>query len=120
MSTSVGVAPPASPTAVTADLRANQAGEGRAFCSCQGVVALSLDLALRAFAQRHLATEWSPLQRINAWLPRAHHSRLPLLWHAAGWFIGTQPALLGRKPTLVRGKPPSNSSSCTLRSRAST
>jgi ubiquinone biosynthesis monooxygenase Coq7 len=86
---------PTLPAAVVADLRTDQAGEVGAVRIYQGVLAVTRDPALRAFALRHLATERSHLQRIEAWLPRAHHSRLLPLWQAAGWITGAMPALLG-------------------------
>lgn len=86
---------PALPAAVVADLRTDQAGEAGAVCIYQGVLAITRDPALRAFALRHLATERSHLQRIEAWLPRGHHSQLLPLWRAAGWMTGALPALLG-------------------------
>ena len=87
--------------AIIADLRTDQAGEVGAVSIYQGVLAITRDPALRAFAQRHLVTERSHLQRIEAWLPRAHHSRLLPLWHVAGWLTGALPALLG--PRAVYG-----------------
>ena len=83
------------PAAVVADLRTDQAGEAGAVRIYEGVLAITRDLALRAFALRHLATEKSHLQHIEAWLPRAHHSRLLPIWRAAGWMTGALPALLG-------------------------
>ena len=83
------------PAAVLADLRTDQAGEAGAVRIYQGVLAVSRDPALRAFALRHLATEQSHLQCIEAWLPRAQHSRLLPLWRAAGWVTGALPSLLG-------------------------
>lgn len=89
------------PPAVVADLRTDQAGEAGAVCIYRGVLAVTRDPALRAFAQRHLATEASHLRRIEAWLPRRQHSRLLPLWRAAGWITGALPALLG--PRAVYG-----------------
>lgn len=83
------------PAAVVADLRTDQAGEAGAVRIYEGVLAITRDPALRAFALRHLATEKSHLQHIEAWLPRAHHSRLLPIWRAAGWMTGALPALLG-------------------------
>lgn len=83
------------PDAVLADLRTDQAGEAGAVRIYQGILAVSRDPALRAFALRHLATEQSHLQSIEAWLPRAQDSRLLPLWRAAGWVTGALPALLG-------------------------
>ena len=89
------------PAAVVAELRTDHAGEAGAVCIYQGVLAITRDPALRAFALRHLATERSHLQRIEAWLAPAHRSRLLLLWKVAGWMTGALPALLG--PRAVYG-----------------
>lgn len=89
------------PGSVMAELRTDQAGEAGAVRIYQGVLAITRDPALREFAQRHLATEQSHLQRIEAWLPRAQHSRLLPLWRVAGWATGALPALLG--PRAVYG-----------------
>lgn len=83
------------PPAVVADLRTDQAGEAGAVRIYEGVLAITRDPALRAFALRHLATEKSHLQHIEAWLPRANYSRLLPIWKAAGWMTGALPALLG-------------------------
>lgn len=83
------------PAAVMAELRTDQAGEAGAVCIYEGVLAITRDPALRAFALRHLATEQSHLQLIETWLPREHHSRLLPLWRVAGWLTGALPALLG-------------------------
>ncbi len=95
------VARPALPAPVIAELRTDQAGEVGAVCIYLGVLAITRDPTLLAFARRHLATERSHLQRIEAWLPRAHHSRLLPLWRVAGWLTGALPALLG--PRAVYG-----------------
>ncbi len=83
------------PAAVLADLRTDQAGEAGAVRIYQGVLAVTRDATLRAFAQRHLATERSHLERIEAWLPDEHHSHLLPVWRAAGWVTGALPALFG-------------------------
>ena len=83
------------PAAVVADLRTDQAGEAGAVRIYEGVLAITRDPALRAFAQRHLATEKSHLHHIEAWLPRADCSRLLPIWRAAGWMTGALPALIG-------------------------
>lgn len=92
---------PTLPAAVVADLRTDQAGEAGAVRIYEGVLAVTRDPSLRAFALRHLATERSHLQRIEAWLPPADRSRLLPLWRAAGWITGALPALLG--PRAVYG-----------------
>lgn len=89
------------PAAVLADLRTDHAGETGAVQIYRGILAVTLDPALRAFATRHLETERSHLQRIEQWLPPAHRSRLLFLWRPAGWLTGALPALFG--PRAVYG-----------------
>ncbi len=86
---------PRLPAAVIADLRTDHAGEVGAVQIYRGVLAVSADGDLRAFAARHLATELLHLQRIRRWLPAGERSRLLPLWRVAGWLIGAVPALLG-------------------------
>lgn len=83
------------PPEVVADLRTDHAGETGAVCIYQGVLQFARDRELRAFAQRHLATEQAHLHQIEAWLPRADRSRLLPVWQLAGWMTGALPALLG-------------------------
>ena len=83
------------PANVIADLRTDHAGETGAVCIYYGVLRFARDPALRAFAQRHLATEQSHLLQIEAWLPKASRSRLLPIWHVAGWLTGALPALFG-------------------------
>ena len=85
------------PAAVVADLRTDQAGETGAVCIYQGVLRFAHDPALRAFAERHLATERAHLQQIDAWLAPANRSRLLPAWRLAGWLTGALPALLGSR-----------------------
>lgn len=83
------------PAWLAADLRSDQAGETGAVWIYRGVLAVSRDRALRAFAVRHLATERRHLGLIEACLPAADHSRLLPLWRLAGWLTGALPALAG-------------------------
>ena len=83
------------PADVVADLRTDHAGETGAVCIYRGVLRFARDPALRAFAQRHLATEQAHLRQIEAWLPKADRSRLLPLWLVAGWLTGALPALFG-------------------------
>lgn len=83
------------PALVVGDLRTDHAGETGAVCIYLGVLRFSSDSRLRAFAQRHLATEQLHLRQIEAWLPTAHHSRLLPLWRVAGWLTGALPSLVG-------------------------
>jgi 3-demethoxyubiquinol 3-hydroxylase len=83
------------PDWVLADLRTDHAGELGAVCIYQGVLRFARDPALRAFAQHHLVTEQKHLRLIEAWLPKAHHSRLLPVWRLAGFLTGALPALFG-------------------------
>jgi ubiquinone biosynthesis monooxygenase Coq7 len=83
------------PAEVVADLRTDHAGETGAVCIYRGVLRFARDPALRAFAERHLATEQAHLHQIEAWLPTAERSRLLPVWRLAGWLTGALPALLG-------------------------
>lgn len=87
--------PAAMPAWLVADLRSDQAGETGAVWIYRGVLALSRDPALRAFAERHLATEQRHLGLIDAVLTPADRSRLLPLWRVAGWLTGALPALFG-------------------------
>ena len=98
----VRVAPDrALPADVVADLRTDHAGEVGAVCIYQGVLRVSRDPALRAFAKRHLETEQAHLHKIEAWLPKERQSRLLPVWRLAGFLTGALPALLG--PRAVYG-----------------
>jgi demethoxyubiquinone hydroxylase (CLK1/Coq7/Cat5 family)/predicted DCC family thiol-disulfide oxidoreductase YuxK len=87
--------PSALPAVVLADLRTDHAGETGAVQIYRGILAVTRDPALRAFATRHLATERSHLAQVEAWLPPVHRSRLLVLWRPAGWLTGALPALFG-------------------------
>jgi 3-demethoxyubiquinol 3-hydroxylase len=50
---------------------------------------------VRAFAERHLATELRHLALMEELLPRARRSRLLRLWKAAGYVTGALPSLFG-------------------------
>lgn len=87
----------AQPVAVIADLRTDHAGEVGAVQIYRGILAVSRDADVRAFAARHLATEQGHLERIEAWLPANERSRLLPLWRVAGWLTGALPALFGAR-----------------------
>ena len=61
----------------------------------RGILAVSRDAKVRAFAQHHLATEETHLQRITALLAKEQYTRLLPLWRFMGWLTGALPALLG-------------------------
>ena len=79
------------------DLRSDHAGETGAVAIYQGILAVSRDPEVRAFALRHLQTERAHLAFFDRWLPAATHSRLLPLWPVAGWLTGALPALFGRR-----------------------
>ncbi len=80
---------------IEGDLRTDHAGETGAISIYRGILAVSRDSALRAFAARHLETESAHLERIEAVLPRGARSRLLPAWRLAGWLTGALPALAG-------------------------
>ena len=85
------------PNQVLTDLRTDHAGEVGAVCIYLGVLFITRDPALRAFAQQHLSTERSHLTQIETWLPKNHFSLLLPLWRLAGFVTGALPALFGSK-----------------------
>jgi len=85
------------PRDVVADLRTDHAGETGAVWMYHGILSVARVKALREFAQRHLATEYVHLRRIEAWLAPADRSRLLPVWRIAGWLTGALPAVLGSK-----------------------
>jgi ubiquinone biosynthesis monooxygenase Coq7 len=80
-----------------ADLRSDHAGETGAVYIYRGILALSLDPEIRAFAREHLATEQRHLAFFEDWLPPAVRSRLLPLWRLAGWLLGAVSTLGGRR-----------------------
>lgn len=84
-------------TALRAELRSDHAGETGAVLIYRGILAVSRDDAVRAFAERHLATEQSHLAKVEAWLPAAERSRLLPAWRIAGWLTGAIPAVFGAR-----------------------
>ena len=81
--------------ALAGDLRSDQAGETGAVWIYRGLLAVSRDAGVREFAQRHLVTEQSHLDKINAVLPWPQRSRLLPGWRVAGFATGALPALFG-------------------------
>jgi demethoxyubiquinone hydroxylase (CLK1/Coq7/Cat5 family) len=77
------------------ELRSDHAGETGAVAIYAGVLAVTRDPALRAFAQRHQATEAEHLRLVETWLPADRRSRLLPAWRLAGWLTGALPALAG-------------------------
>jgi ubiquinone biosynthesis monooxygenase Coq7 len=83
------------PAWLIADLRSDHAGETGAVWIYRGILAVSRDPELRAFAERHKQTEQGHLDLLEAVLVPADRSRLLPLWRVAGFFTGLLPALFG-------------------------
>ena len=83
------------PAETVADLRSDHAGEAGAVQIYRGILAVTREPALRAFATHHLATEQAHLDLVLSHLPPPHRSRLLPAWRVAGWCTGALPALFG-------------------------
>lgn len=82
---------------MVADLRSDHAGEWGAVNIYSGILAVTRDAAVRAFAATHRDTERAHRDFFDRWLPGRHHSRLLPVWKAAGWLLGALSALLGKR-----------------------
>jgi 3-demethoxyubiquinol 3-hydroxylase len=80
---------------IVADLRSDHAGETGAVMIYRGILSVSRDRDLRAFATAHLATEANHLRLLDAMLARSERSALLPLWRIAGFLTGFLPALFG-------------------------
>ncbi len=89
--------PASVPADLVAELRSDHAGETGAVWIYHGMLAVSRDARVRAFARAHRATEQEHLRRIADLLPWPQRSRLLLPWRAAGFLTGALPALFGAR-----------------------
>ncbi|MEO0411027.1 MAG: demethoxyubiquinone hydroxylase family protein [Pseudomonadota bacterium] len=85
------------PAWLVAELRSDQAGETGAVEIYRGILALSKDPDLRAFATHHMETEQKHLDLINTILPHAERTRLLPVWKVMGFLTGALPAIFGAK-----------------------
>lgn len=76
-------------------LRSDHAGETGAVAIYRGILAVSRDPELRAFATEHLVTESRHLDLLEQVLAPELRSRLLPLWRLAGFVTGALPALFG-------------------------
>jgi len=85
------------PVWLVADLRSDHAGETGAVMIYRGVLAVSKNPEVIAFARHHLATEERHLSEITAYMREDEYTRLLPLWRVMGWLTGALPALFGAK-----------------------
>lgn len=78
------------------ELRSDHAGETGAVLIYRGILAVTRNAELRAFAQNHLRTEQHHLALISAMLPKPRQSWLLPGWRLAGFITGALPALFGK------------------------
>jgi demethoxyubiquinone hydroxylase (CLK1/Coq7/Cat5 family) len=81
------------PSTLVADIRTDHAGETRAVWIYKGILAVSRNPEIRAFASEHLQTEQRHLKAMNELLPVFRRSWLLVPWRIAGFITGALPAL---------------------------
>lgn len=83
------------PANLIRELRTDHAGEVGAVMIYRGILAVSRDPVVRAFAQRHLETEQQHLDMLELIVPQKDRSRLLPLWNISALLTGAIPALFG-------------------------
>ena len=83
------------PDDMLAALRSDHAGETGAVYIYRGILALTRDPEVIAFAREHRTTEERHLAIMEQLIPPARRSRLLPVWRLAGWLTGALPALFG-------------------------
>jgi len=81
------------PPTLVADIRTDHAGETGAVWIYKGILAVSRNPEIRAFASEHLQTEQRHLNAMNELLPVFRRSWLLVPWRIAGFITGALPAL---------------------------
>ena len=89
------------PDGLAGDLRSDHAGETGAVWIYRGILCVTRDPRVRAFATAHLATEQRHLAFFETQLPAAMRTRARFLWCMAGWLTGALPALFGARAVFV-------------------
>lgn len=87
--------------ALLKELRSDHAGEYGAVVIYNGILAVSRDSELRAFASEHRATERQHLDFMIALLPPDQRTRLLPIWYVMAWTLGALPALFGRRAVYI-------------------
>lgn len=77
------------------ELRTDHAGEIGAVMIYRGILSVSKDLQVRAFAQHHLASEQRHLDLLSETVPVECQTLLVPVWRISGWLTGAIPALFG-------------------------
>ncbi|MGV3470027.1 demethoxyubiquinone hydroxylase family protein [Limnobacter sp.] len=85
------------PPTLVADIRTDHAGETGAVWIYKGILAVSRNPEIRAFASEHLQTEQRHLNAMNELLPVFRRSWLLVPWRLAGFITGALPALFGKE-----------------------
>lgn len=85
------------PPSLVADIRTDHAGETGAVWIYKGILAVSRNPEIRAFASEHLQTEQRHLNAMNELLPVFRRSWLLVPWRIAGFITGALPALFGKE-----------------------
>lgn len=85
------------PSDLIGDLRSDHAGETGAVWIYKGMLCVSRDAKVRAFASHHLKTEQQHLDDMCALLPPLRRSWLLVPWRVAGFVTGALPALFGQR-----------------------
>ena len=83
------------PQWLVAELRSDHAGETGAIWIYRGILSVTKEKTIKAFAKAHLATEISHLNEIERFLDKKNRSTLVPLWRILGFFTGALPALFG-------------------------
>lgn len=85
------------PPTLVADIRTDHAGETGAVWIYKGILAVTRNPEIRAFASEHLQTEQRHLKAMNELLPVFRRSWLLVPWRIAGFITGALPALFGKE-----------------------
>lgn len=85
------------PSDLVGELRSDHAGETGAVWIYKGMLCVSRDAKVLAFASHHLQTEQRHLDALTAVLPLLRRSWLLVPWRVAGFVTGALPALFGQR-----------------------